>query len=70
MSRCELHSHIVDSRFYSSGYSTQEARKIFCDKYRYQRWLDIEAALASVQADLGIIPKWAAETINEKAHLC
>jgi len=70
MSRCELHSHIVDSRFYNSGYSTQEARKIFCDKYRYQRWLDIEAALASVQADLGIIPKWAAEAINKKAHLC
>jgi adenylosuccinate lyase len=70
MSRCELHSHIVDSRFYSSGYSTQEARKIFCDKYRYQRWLDIETTLASVQADLGIIPKWAAKTINEKAHLC
>jgi adenylosuccinate lyase len=69
MSRCELHSHIVDSRFYSSGYTTQEARKIFCDKYRYQRWLDIEAALASAQADLGIIPEWAAEAINEKAHI-
>ena len=69
MSPCELHSHIVDSRFYSSGYTTQEARKIFCDKYRYQRWMEIEAVLASVQADLGIIPLWAADAINEKAHL-
>jgi adenylosuccinate lyase len=70
MKSCELHSHIVDSRFYSGGYTTQEARKIFCDKYRYQRWLDIETALASVEAELGIIPKWAAKAINEKAHLC
>lgn len=70
MKSCELRSHIVDSQFYSGGYTTQEARKIFCDKYRYQRWLDIEAALASVEAELGIIPKWAAKAINEKAHLC
>jgi adenylosuccinate lyase len=69
MNSCELHSHIVDSRFYGSGYTTDEARQIFCDKYRCQRWIEIEAALASVQADLGIIPAWAARSINEKAHL-
>ncbi len=69
MSSCELRSHIVDSQFYSSGYTTKEARRIFCDKYRYQRWLEVEAALASVQADLGIIPEWAATAINEKAHI-
>jgi adenylosuccinate lyase len=69
MSICELHSHIVDSQFYSSSYTTEEARRIFCDKYRYQRWIEIEAALASAQADLGIIPEWAAVALNEKAHL-
>jgi adenylosuccinate lyase len=69
MATCELYSHIVDSRFYSSGYTTQEARKIFCDKYRYQRWIEIEAALGLAQADLGMIPEWAAEAINEKAHI-
>ena len=69
MSSCELNSHIVDSRFYSSGYTTQEARQVFCDKYRYQRWIDVEAALALAQADLGMIPERAAKTINEKAHL-
>jgi adenylosuccinate lyase len=69
MTSCELNSHIVDSQFYSAGYTTQEARKIFCDKYRYQRWIEVEAALASVEADLGIIPEWAAKAINEKAHL-
>jgi len=57
MSICELKSHIVDSQFYSSSYTTDEARRIFCDKYRYQRWLDIEAALALAQAELGVIPE-------------
>jgi adenylosuccinate lyase len=69
MSSCELHSHIVDSRFYSGGYTTREARKIFCDKYRYQRWIDVEAALAQAEAALGIIPEWAANAICAKAHL-
>ncbi|MGB5885093.1 MAG: lyase family protein, partial [Desulfobulbales bacterium] len=70
MNGCEPKSHIVESQFYSGGYTTPEARKIFCDRYRYQRWLDVEAALALAQADLGIIPAWAAKNINEKAHLC
>ena len=69
MSSCDLNSHITDSRFYSSGYTTEEARRVFCDKYRYQRWIEIEAAMASAQADLGMIPKWAAEALTEKAHL-
>ena len=69
MNGCEPNSHIVESQFYSGGYTTPEARKIFCDRYRYQRWLDVEAALAQAQADLGIIPAWAAKNINEKAHL-
>lgn len=62
-------SHIVDSRFYSSSYATGEARQIFCDKYRYQRWLEIEATLALTQAELEIIPKAAAEEIARNAHL-
>ncbi|MHC4636583.1 MAG: class-II fumarase/aspartase family protein [Planctomycetota bacterium] len=69
MTSCELNSHIVDSQFYSGGYTTEEARRVFCDKYRYQRWLDTEAALALAQADLGIIPDWAAKALIEKAHL-
>jgi adenylosuccinate lyase len=67
---CDLNSHIVDSQFYSGGYTTPEAQRIFCDRYRYQRWLEVEAALALAQADLGIIPARAAKTISEKAHLC
>jgi adenylosuccinate lyase len=69
MTNCTSNSHIVDSHFYRGGYTTDEARRIFCDKYRYQRWLDIEAALALAQAELGMIPQWAADAINEKARL-
>jgi adenylosuccinate lyase len=70
MSVCDPCGHIVDSCFYSSGYTTPEAKKIFCDKYRYQRWLDVEAALAETQAELGMIPAWAAEDIRNKADIC
>lgn len=69
MSKCDSRGHIVDSQFYRAGYTTEEARRIFCDKYRYQRWIDIEAALASIQADLGMIPDSAAAAINKKANI-
>lgn len=65
----EARSHITDSRFYAQNYTTGEARQIFCDKFRYQRWLEIESCLALTQAELGIIPGWAAEEISRKAHL-
>jgi adenylosuccinate lyase len=69
MINCTPNAHITDSQFYRAGYTTDEARRIFCDRYRYQRWLDIEAALALAQAELGMIPQWAADAINEKAQL-
>ena len=65
----QARSQIADSRFYAQNYTTEEARQIFCDVYRYQRWLEIESCLAHSQAELGIIPGWAAEEIGRKAHL-
>src|SRR5262245_30755117 len=44
-------------------------RALFAESSRYQAWLDVEAALAQVQAELGIIPKHAAEEITRKAQL-
>ncbi len=64
-----LRSHIVDSRFYRSGYSTEESRRIFCDFRRLQRWLDVETALAKSQATLGIIPLSASEELSQTAKL-
>jgi adenylosuccinate lyase len=62
-------SHIVDSRFYSSGYTTEEARQVFCDLRRLQRWLDVEVALAASQAELGAIPESAARELEKTARL-
>jgi adenylosuccinate lyase len=64
-----LRSHIVDSRFYRSGYSTEESRTVFCDFKRLQRWLDVEVALATSQATLGMIPLSAAEELSQTAQL-
>src|SRR5262252_2242004 len=36
---------------------------------RFQSWLDVEAALAEAQAELGIIPEGAAREIVRKAQL-
>lgn len=44
-------------------------RALFTEAGRYQAWLDVEAALALAQADLGVIPASAAEEITRKAHL-
>jgi 3-carboxy-cis,cis-muconate cycloisomerase len=42
---------------------------LFAESSRYQAWLDVEAALAQAQAELGIIPQSAAEEITRKAHV-
>jgi adenylosuccinate lyase len=42
---------------------------IFNEKARFQRWLDIESALAEVEASLGIIPQEAAREISAKARI-
>ena len=44
-------------------------RALFAEDSRYQAWLDVEAALARAQAELGIIPEAAAREIVRKAHL-
>jgi adenylosuccinate lyase len=43
--------------------------QIFSEKARFQRWLDVEASLARIQASLSIIPKEAADTISRKANV-
>jgi len=62
-------SHIVDSRFFHSGYTTGEARQVFCDLRRLQRWLDVEVALAASQAEIGAIPGKAALELGKTARL-
>ncbi len=44
-------------------------RALFAETSRYQAWLDVEAALAQAQAELGIIPERAAAEITRKAYV-
>ncbi|MBU0484626.1 MAG: adenylosuccinate lyase [Proteobacteria bacterium] len=70
MTQCQsLHSHIVDSPFYGQGYSTREARQVFCAFRRLQRWLEVETALAASQAELGIIPAHIHVQLKKTADL-
>lgn len=62
-------STIIDSRFFADSYSTAQSREIFCDLCRMQRWLDVEAALAICQGELGLIPDTAAQAIAEAADI-
>jgi adenylosuccinate lyase len=62
-------SAITDSLIYGSAWGTDEMRAIFEDVPRTQSWLDIIAALALAQAELGIIPQSAAEEIESHAHV-
>ncbi len=60
---------MIDSRIFRDWFGSQEMREIFTDEYRLQRWLDVEAALARVQSNLGMIPKEAAQEIAAKAKV-
>ena len=42
---------------------------IFARKTQWQVWLDVEAALARIQSDIGMIPSWAAAKITAAAQL-
>ena len=55
--------HPIDFR-----YNTKEMRELFTEEARLQTWLDVEAALAKVHAELGNIPKNAADEIAKKAN--
>ena len=43
--------------------------QIFSEKARFQRWLDVEASLARIQASLSIIPQEAADAISRRANV-
>jgi 3-carboxy-cis,cis-muconate cycloisomerase len=58
----------TDSLIFRDIFGTEAMRGIFSDEARLQHYLDIEAALARVQARLGIIPQEAAEEIGRHCH--
>jgi adenylosuccinate lyase/3-carboxy-cis,cis-muconate cycloisomerase len=53
--------------FVTRYWFSSEARSVWSDGATLQAWLDVEAALASAQAEIGLIPATAAATIASKA---
>jgi adenylosuccinate lyase len=51
-----------------SRYSRPEAAAIWSSQTKYKIWFEIEAHAADAMAELGVIPKLAAETIWEKGR--
>jgi 3-carboxy-cis,cis-muconate cycloisomerase len=54
---------IIDSAVFGDIFSNPAMRRVWSDENRTQKYLDIEAALARVQARLRIIPREAADEI-------
>ena len=60
-------ARLTDSGLYRHLWGTDELRAIFDERARLQSWLEILAALARAQAELGIIPGSAASAISRGA---
>ena len=52
--------------FHDAGLTPQT---LFSRPNLWQAWLDVEAAMAQAQAEIGMIPQWAADEIAGKARL-
>ena len=54
---------VFDSKLFCDQYGTKAMRKVFSDEQLVQNWLDCWVSLARAEAELGIVPKDAAEHI-------
>jgi len=62
-------SHPLDFQLQAGFYATPELLAVFDEKRKMNRWLQVEAALARAQAELGVIPAEAAREIGVRADL-
>ncbi|MGH9322587.1 MAG: class-II fumarase/aspartase family protein [Vicinamibacteria bacterium] len=62
-------SSVFDSFYFKDRFGTAAMRALWSDRATITRWLEVEAALASVQADLGLVPEKAAKEIARKARI-
>jgi adenylosuccinate lyase len=58
-----------DSFYLRDRYGSPAMRAIWDDRATIQRWLDVEAALALSQAELGLVPRAAARAIARAARV-
>jgi 3-carboxy-cis,cis-muconate cycloisomerase len=59
----------ADSAILGGLFGTDAMRRVFADEGRLQAMLDVEAALARVEARLGIVPQGAADAITRAAKV-
>jgi 3-carboxy-cis,cis-muconate cycloisomerase len=59
----------VAERFTDGRVPDSGVRALFARQYRWQCWLDVEAALAAAEAECGVIPVAAADAIASAARL-
>jgi 3-carboxy-cis,cis-muconate cycloisomerase len=59
----------VAERFTDARVPDPGVRVLFAKEYRWQCWLDVEAALAAAEAEYGVIPAAAAPAIASAARL-
>lgn len=59
----------TSGQLFENAFGTPEMREVFDEAAYVERFMTVEAALARAQADLGIVPKNAAEMITETASL-
>jgi adenylosuccinate lyase len=64
-----MSSTAFDSFYFRDRFGTAAMRAIWEDRRTQQRWLDVEAALAEAEADLGIVPAEAASEIAGAADI-
>jgi len=64
-----MSSHVIDMVMLRNVFGTPEMRAIWSDENRLRKHLDVEAALALAEAELGLIPEEAAKVIAEKAKV-
>ena len=60
-------SHLRDSAIFGHLWATSEMRDWFAEPAQLHEWLRIYAAIAAAQADLGTIPRTAADRLAEVA---
>jgi adenylosuccinate lyase len=62
-------AHLVDSVLYGHLWSTPELHGLLDDEARVQSWLEILAALAEAQCEVGLVPPDAAHAIRRHADV-
>ena len=62
-------SHVIDMIMIQNNFGTPEMRDIWSDTNRLQKHLDVEAALALAEGELGVIPEADAQKIAAHAKV-